>query len=98
MRIRRYTHPLPLLLLSMAGAAHAACDERKLHEPDTRAVEAAARQSTGAQLHDFKVQQACIVGTTTSVTLVSARRAEESWEITCIRLQSTWSRRGGWKC
>ena len=80
------------LMLILPLAAHAACDIRKLPAPDTRSVEAAARTASGGRaLH---VEQACITGTTTAVTLVS----DDSWEINCIRQQSTWYKRGGWTC
>src|SRR5690349_1394021 len=83
-----------LLLLPFAGRLYAQeCDQRILPRPDTLSVEAAARAAT--KLADVHVQQACIVGTTTAVTLVSPSSGQE---LKCTRLQSTWSKRGGWAC
>jgi hypothetical protein len=84
----------PLLLLSFAGVLHAQeCDQRILPRPDTLSVEAAARAAT--RLADVHVQQACIVGTTTAVTLISPSSGQQ---LKCIRQQSSWYKRGGWTC
>ena len=76
-----------------AEAAEHACDRRVLPRADTQAVEAAARALTGDKPQDVRVTEACIVGTTTFVTLATPRGP-----MLCERLQSTWAKRGGWKC
>jgi hypothetical protein len=76
-----------------AKAADSGCDRRLLPRNDTLSVEAAARALTGDESHDGHVVEACIVGTTTSVTLTTPRGP-----MLCERLQSTWAKRGGWKC
>src|SRR5689334_4576615 len=74
-RMLKLTLPL-LLLLPFASRLHAQeCDQRILPRPDTLSVEAAARAAT--KLGDVHVQQACIVGTTTAVTLVSPSSGQE---------------------
>ena len=85
---------LPLLLLAATHAHAADCDKRVLPKNDTLSAEAAARIATEGKLPDLHVSEACIVGTTTSVTLISNQR----WTMTCTRLQSTWAKRGGWAC
>ncbi len=100
-----------LLLLAVAGnalltkPAHAErlCDRRVLPVPDTLSVEAAARNVSEGKLPDIKVYQACIFGTRTSVTLIRPNRdhsgsVREWWSVSCDRQQSTWFKRGGWKC
>jgi hypothetical protein len=92
---------LPALLLAIAvllsepaaAAEQPACDRRVLPRNDTLSVEAAARAATGSKPEDIHVSEACIIGTTTSVTLATPRG-----EMTCERQQSTWYKRGGWKC
>jgi hypothetical protein len=81
------------LLGGPAKAAGQTCDRRVLPRNDTLSVEAAARALTGDKPHDVHVVEACIVGTTTSVTLTTPRGP-----MLCERLQSTWAKRGGWKC
>lgn len=78
---------------SPANAAEQSCDKRILPRNDTLSVEAAARALTGGKPHDVHVTEACIIGTTTSVTLATPRGS-----MLCERLQSTWAKRGGWKC
>jgi len=105
--------PYKLLLLALLalaanacllsrGQAGERCDERKLPNADTVSVEAAARKTYGAQLPDLEVHQACIRDTYTSVRLIQYNRNEpnrrEWWNVDCDREQSTWFRRGGWKC
>lgn len=92
---------LPALLFAAAAAlpsnpaegAEPTCDRRLLPSADTRSVEAAARALTGDKPQEVHVSEACIVGTTTAVTLTTPRG-----EMLCERLQSTWYKRGGWKC
>ena len=81
------------LLSEPASAAEPTCDKRVLPRADTLSVEAAARAATGDKPEDIHVSEACITGTTTSVTLTTPRGA-----MICERLQSTWYKRGGWKC
>jgi hypothetical protein len=76
-----------------AESAEAACDRRVLPRADTLSVEAAARATTGEKQENIRVSEACITGTTTSVTLTTPRG-----EMTCERLQSSWYKRGDWKC
>jgi hypothetical protein len=76
-----------------AEAANPPCDRRILPRADTQSVEAAARTLTGDKPQDIHVSEACIIGTTTSVTLTTPRG-----QMQCARLQSTWYKRGGWKC
>jgi hypothetical protein len=94
---------LPTLLLAAAllqNGAHAnatephpACDRRILPRADTLSVEAAARSAIGEKPENIHVSEACLIGTATSVTLTTPHG-----EMTCERLQSTWAKRGGWKC
>jgi hypothetical protein len=95
-----HSFALPALLLAAtavlsepAAAAEHTCDRRILPRNDTLSVEAAARAATGEKPETIRVTEACITGTTTSVTLATPRG-----EMTCEREPSTWSRRGGWKC
>ncbi len=76
-----------------AEQPHHPCDRRILPRNDTLSVEAAARALTGDKAQDIHVSEACIIGTTTSVTLTTPRGP-----MLCERLQSTWAKRGGWKC
>jgi hypothetical protein len=71
----------------------AACDRRILPRADTLSVEAAARSAIGEKPENIHVSEACLIGTATSVTLTTPHG-----EMTCERLQSTWAKRGGWKC
>ena len=82
-----------VLFSAPAAATDQSCDRRLLPRNDTLSVEAAARAATGSKPEDVHVSEACIIGTTTSVTLTTPRG-----EMTCEREQSTWSKRGGWKC
>lgn len=100
MPLRFHFVSLPALLLAAAalpsagaGAAEPGCDRRILPRNDTLSVEAAARALTGDKPRDIHVLEACIVGTTTAVTLTTPRGP-----MLCERLQSTWAKRGGWKC
>ena len=76
-----------------AESRPAACDRRVLPRADTLSVEAAARSAIGEKPENIHVAEACIIGTTTSVTLTTPRG-----DMSCERLQSTWAKRGGWKC
>jgi len=81
------------LLGGRANAAEQTCDRRVLPRNDTLSVEAAARAFIGDKTQGVHVTEACIIGTTTSVTLTTPRGP-----MRCERLQSTWAKRGGWKC
>ena len=81
------------LLGVRAYAADGSCDRRVLPRNDTLSAEAAARTALGSKADDVRVTEACIIGTTTHVTLTTPRGP-----MLCERLQSTWSKRGGWKC
>jgi hypothetical protein len=76
-----------------SNAADQQCDLRILPRADALSVEAAARAVTGDKPQDVHVSEACIVGTTTHVALTTPRG-----RMRCERLQSTWAKRGGWKC
>jgi hypothetical protein len=100
MLVRLHHFALPAMLLAAAalqsppaGATEQPCDKRILPHNDTLSVESAARALTGDKPHDVHVTEACIIGTTTSVTLTTPRGP-----LLCERLQSTWAKRGGWKC
>jgi hypothetical protein len=96
----RYAFPF---LLIAAQAHSAPCDKRVLPRNDTLSVEAAARAATHGTLPDIHAQEACILGTTTSVTLIAPNRnasdpAARQWTMICTRDPSTWAKRGGWTC
>jgi hypothetical protein len=83
----------PALPSGRAEGAESNCDRRVLPRNDTLSAEAAARTAIGSKSDDVHVTEACIVGTTTHVTLTTPRGP-----LLCERLQGTWSKRGGWKC